>query len=350
MLNLFGAKEVSRPELVVHVGGAKCGSSAVQDILRVNRNKLAPQGICVPNTEMTYGKGQANLVWYFQNMIGTPDATEKLQRDVKALASSFKRSTGQSPKQIILSAENLSNPHELHEAVRPLKEDFSVTVVLYVRRQEDAYHAGWLQWFLKTHDNMDDWVRTTNGFFCDWDATLTRWESIEPDQIIVRLFSPENLVNGSVSDDFCQLVGIDMEGLYNTRPKVNESYGVHISRLLHDINGIFENEHDTAIQGLLFDNKVESAKKRPGESLFTIEQMDLIRERHAPGNAKVKERYFPDLDRPTLFEPIDYSKVSCPDQAEINRRNIAVLAELVLKLHLQLKGSETTPAAKGPGA
>ena len=41
-------------ELTVHIGGAKCGSSAIQAFLRQNASALAARGIAIPGEALDF--------------------------------------------------------------------------------------------------------------------------------------------------------------------------------------------------------------------------------------------------------------------------------------------------------
>ena len=322
-------KTDSRPSLILHIGGAKAGSTAIQDFLFSNREKFEELGVVIPDVEMRLADGRANLVWYSQNLIRDPNAKSKFSSALKDLCDDFFGKRGRRPRAVILSAENLSNPNGLEQIFTDL--DFRVSIILYVRRQEDAYQSAWQQWFSKVEADLSSWLSRTDGFFCDWDTTISRWSKISPDDFVVRIFDRSELVKGDVVDDFCKVLGVDASGFRRADGPVNPSFGVHVSKLYGDMRGVFESPHDLRVETELHKYGVEAAKGRKGEWVFDENQLQLIRSRHSEGNARVKKRFFPGMKRRDLFPPVNPNEYVNISAEEMNARNIGVLGELLFK-------------------
>ena len=325
----------SRTSLILHIGGAKSGSTAIQNFLFANRKKLSKIGVVVPNSDLLLADGPANQVWFSQNLINDPDAKAKFSSALERLCNSFSEKSGAKPRNVIISAENLSNPNGLEKIFEGL--GFRVSIVLYVRRQEDSYQSAWQQWFSKTEANLDSWLAKTDGFFCDWDSVISRWSAISPDEFVVRIFDRDELVQGNVVDDFCNVLGINPAEFLRANGPVNASFGVHISKLYNDMKGVFENNHDLRFESELYKHHIESAEGRKGERVFDEDQLSLIRSQHSVGNARVQKRFFPNLERDTLFPPIAPGDIINIAPEEANSRNIAVLGELLFKQSIAVK-------------
>lgn len=324
----------SRPTLVVHIGGSKSGSTAIQDFLFANRERLATIGIAVPNTEMEYAEGRANQIWFFQNLIEKEESAEVIAAQLRSIEAEFEKKHAIPARVIVISAENLSNCHDLACNFERLRGSFRIFVVLYIRRQEDAYQAAWQQWFVKTGENLEDWLASTKADFCDWAATLDRWERARPDATVVRIFDRNELVGNDIVNDFCKVLGLNIDTLRRPNMALNPSFGVHVSDLYHSMSAVFEGPHDLKFEAQLYKLGVQSAQKRPNEWIFSKAQLEMIRIRHAEGNARVRSRYFPNHSSILLFPPVPESDVMKLPQDEINRRNIGVLAEMMFKYQL----------------
>lgn len=320
----------TRPLLVLHIGGAKAGSTSIQEFLAVNRQVLAGHGIVVPNTELRFDAGSADQIWYFEKLNQQEDPARTLAEDLDVLCETYAAEMHRRPKQIILSAENLSN-HQPANLFSKAAEKYRLQVVLYIRRQEDAYQAAWLQWFVKTGVQIDDWLRETNGYFCDWNSVISRWEALDPEVLSIRIFERELMFGGDVVDDFCALLFPSDISILPSKKDMNVSFGVHVAHLFASLPGAFSDIHDIAFDNVLYRYGIDSAKKRPNEWIFNRSQLDLIRNRHAAGNARIKETYFGNMKRPELFSPVPADAITGIPLEEINRRNIAVLAELLFK-------------------
>ncbi len=326
-----------KPVMILHIGAGKTGSSSVQGFLSDNRAQLAKLGILIPNPRMDFASGRAQQVFFMQGLGEDKDPAGTLKKKIDAAIADFGADRFRG---IVISAENLSNEHELHKAFEGLRADYELCIVLYIRRQEDFYQSAWQQWYAKTGKPHGPWVRRVAKGFGDWSGTIDRWSSLNPDHFAVRIYDRAELHGGDVVVDFCTLLGLPKEDLVFDEKQANESFGVHVSSLYSDISTLFENAHDRRIEKLFYDNDLKAAAKRKNETLFTAEELAFIRDKHAEGNRRVKERFFPDRAGDSPFAPLDHSKLKLVSQDEINRRNIALLAELLIKHILHSRGEK----------
>ena len=331
-LRLGDARPGERPVIVLHIGCGKSGTSSVQSFLGKNRDRFAERGILIPNGKMAFGKGNGQQVFYFESIKPLADAGEVLTRRVEQAAARFGVDR---LKAIIISAENLSNPHQLHETFSKLHESYDIWVVFYIRRQEDFYLSAWQQWFAKTGKPHSEWIRNIPVGFGDWATAVDRWDAISPERFIVRVYDKSQLEGGDVVRDFCAVLGLDTDNFEFEAKAQNESFGVHVSSLYADIASVFENVHDRRVETLLYDFGIRSAGKGRNETIFSAEELAYIRDSHADGNRRIKERFFTDIAGNSPFAALDHSALVTLSQAEIDRRNLALLSELTFKFILK---------------
>lgn len=336
---LGDARPGAKPVIVLHIGCGKSGTSSVQSFLGKNRDRFAERGILIPNGKMVFGKGNGQQVFYFESIKPLADAGEVLTQRVEQAAARFGVDR---LKAIIISAENLSNPHHLHETFSKLHESYDIWVVFYIRRQEDFYLSAWQQWFAKTGKPHSEWITKVPAGFGDWAAAIDRWDAISPERFIVRVYDKSRLEGGDVVRDFCAVLGLDTDNFELEAKAQNESFGVHVSSLYTDIASVFENVHDRRVETLLYDFGIRSAGKGRNETIFSAEELAYIRDSHADGNRRIKERFFPDIAGNSPFAALDHSTLVTLSQAEIDRRNLALLSELTFKFIL--KAREGKPA------
>lgn len=342
-----------RPLLLVHIGGAKCGSTAIQHLLEANRSFFLEQGFAVPNTELELAAGDSNQIWFFEELLSgsstlVPEAAHILKDRIDALWGWITEASPLPPRGIILSAENLSNRHELHNTFKELKDRYRLCVVLYIRSQEQAYHSAWQQWYVKECQSIDTWLDQWDLGTFDWAATLERWESIEPHSISVRLLERDALVQGDIIDDFCDVLGLDAAALVRPKGDVNVSLGVHMTQLYHEMRDIFDGIHDHNVESHFWRFGGTATRKYPNEWLFTRDQFDLIRTRYRSGNAAVKDKYFPNFPRDELFTEIPATDTYRPEKSELTWRTLGVLGEASVQQHrdTEAKLAEVTQKLK----
>lgn len=348
------AGERSKPILIVHIGGGKTGSSAIQTFLGRNRVQLAAQGIIVPDEQLGSGRGYGNQVFFFADLAQRADGAEILKAKLRDLVAERHVGRGTrhrpgepSPVAIVLSAENLSNVGDQHHLFEGLSAEFDIAVLLYVRSQVSYYQAAWQQWHCKRGIERRQWL-AQSAHLGDWLGAAERWSQIEPSAFEVKVFERSLLVGGDIVADFCATLRIDQTSLLPNDEPVNEALGVHVSRLFEDVHHLFEDTHDNRIRDFLRALDIRSARPRAGETLFTDEELCLIREHHRERNKALKDRFLPDRGDAELFSDFE-AALQYVDDAEITRRNQAVLFELLLKVSLLTEEDPSGISTKSRG-
>lgn len=338
IVDLTADRSGKKPVLVLHIGSGKTGSSAIQNFLGANRKLFADKGILIPNGRMDYANGMGQQVFYLQGLVGAKDAPRVLKAKVDAAVANF----GQDRlKAFVISAENLSNAHDLHKTFRLLRQDYELCVVFYIRRQEDFYLSAWQQWYAKTGKPHGPWVKRISRNFGDWAGTIDRWDTLEPEYFSVRVYDRAELYREDVVKDFCAILGLDPDDFVLDENSANESFGVHVSALYKDISAVFENAHDRTIEKLLYEYNIKSAAKGKNETIFTQEELRFIHDKHAEGNRRIKDRFFAERTGDTPFGPLDHTKLKRLPQEEINRRNLALIAEVMFKHILETRKAQS---------
>ena len=166
--------QANRAAVVLHIGGAKCGSSAIQAYLSRNAATLAERGIAVPGKSLDFSSEvTGEQIWCFEDaVLGGTAATTLYDRLRTLLHDADEKGAGQ----VILSAENICNHPTLAPVLVRATEGREVRVVFYVRRQDDFLISSWQQWHLKLYD-------TVEAFLADRVGRVACWHSIWPNMI-----------------------------------------------------------------------------------------------------------------------------------------------------------------------
>lgn len=196
------ADRAEAPVLLLHIGGPKCGSSALQRYFFHGRRGLAGQGIHYIDQE--FGIDPDRAISHNQMMIRLARAAASglLQTRFAALAD---RGPGQT---YLLSSEVLTTEaRHAAEALRGMDRLFAVRIVQYVRPQVEFLKSAWQQWGLGL--SFATWVdQALTEERANWAQSQSFWREALPEaEIITRLYARDRMPGGDVVDDFCSAFG-----------------------------------------------------------------------------------------------------------------------------------------------
>ncbi len=324
-----------KQRVVVHIGGSKCGSSAIQRFLLNNHKGLAERQFIVPTQNlMKTSERTGEQIWYFQNMIGDGDDTHgpRFRARVAEIMDNQ-----ESDATLVLSAENLSNPHGFEALFKGLEDRFDVQIVLYIRRQDDYLMSAWQQWFLKTNPDFWTWCTTQVGIRANWQLSVEPWvDTFGKDAISVRVFEREQLEGQDINKDFCKVIGCNATGLDFKIGNINPSYNMAVQELAESAQSLFAGLHDNAVYEMIGSLTGNRHYKRSDEVFLNRNEREAIVARYAESNAWIKEIFLPDLDRETLFAPIRTRSFQHPTRT-IEQEKEAVLLDLIFQLYRKIK-------------
>jgi len=308
---------MSKPDLLLHIGQWKTGTSSIQRILGARRPALAAQGVFYPATP-----GHANHVLLPASLVPVSALTDyhpanwegigpearlaRFRRDFAAELASVPAGT----RLILLSSERfsglLTDPARV-AALRDLLAPHAgrMRVVMYLRRQDSHYASGYTQ-ALRVADIRPPRLPEAGPEqlpHYDYAATLDLWAgifgaaAIEP-----RIFEPAALKGGDVVEDFLDLCGIRLDVPADDPDRRNNASltpgGIDLLRALgerlagtgtlHPSNPLWRRMVDAA------NNHLPGSGWRPPPA-----EAAAFLARFATVNEAVRQRWFP--DRPSLF-------------------------------------------------
>ncbi len=319
-------------EVILHIGGAKCGSSAIQAFLAQNATILLERGIGIPGTELDFESNvTGEQIWAFENAVAHElRATALAERLGRLVQHAEERGL----HRLVLSAENICNHRSLAPLLRQAFEERAVTIVFYVRRQDDFLISSWQQWHLKLYETVEAFLADRVGRLGCWLAMIEPWaEAFGDDAIRVRPFVRDHLLDGDVVADFLSTCEIDGAGLEPLSRAANPSFDEALGRLAHRVRDVFVDQHDNRFYEVMVRLLGKaSLKSGPGSSLLDLDTRRRIVARYAEENEALKARFLPEMGNEPLFRlplPKDVRELSAEDQLS---QDVAMLTRAVFAL------------------
>ncbi len=302
--------KVDRPRMVLHIGSGKCGSSAIQSFLATNASALREDGVVIPGVDLDLTSHQrGNQLRLFNYGMGTDGFEEEVTSKLTELGRQMDTNGWHT---LIISAENLVNPRGFHQLFAPSASNFDISVVAYVRRQDDLMVSAWQQWHLKRFESFEAYADKVRGSL-DWHKRLEPWRvTYGDDALSVRVFARDRLTRGDVVADFAHQAGLDVDR-YQAVAAANRTLHERFNRLANTYRDVlFESPHDHRFYTFLEELLGEKAyKDYPGSILLTLGQRQAIVDQYAEANERLRRQYFPELpDDHGVFAPPSESDVA----------------------------------------
>jgi len=325
-----------KPEVVLHIGGAKCGSSAIQAYLSQNESALAAKGIGVPGLDLDFkSEVTGEQIWFFERSAADGGASigEKLAKLLDVAGA-------KGLNKIVVSAENLCNHPALAKRFADALQSVSTKVVFYVRRQDDFLISSWQQWNLKRFASLEAFLEARLPRDARWFNMVSPWAHAFGDaQICVRPFRRNVLFNGDVVEDFFKVIDVPQDGLVPLKRNANPSFDEALARLAHRVRDLFDTPHDNRFYDVMARLLGEDAlKTSKASSLMDLETRQRICEAHSRENEELRKRFLPDFPHP-LFESPTGNDVRVLTDAEKLSEEMAMLTRSVYALASRMEGS-----------
>lgn len=208
--------------LILHVGGQKCGSSALQGYLFFNRFVLAKQGTLYVDREL--GLDQGNCGSHNQML---PMLRNISPQDLGRRAHELARLAGN--RDCIISSEGFCavNKIDTHAArLAVLAAEFEAEIHIYVRNQINILYSGWHQWGIGQGLDFEAWVDHALGKgFADWNRILGAYErAIPAARFHVHVYDRRALLEGDIVTDFTSAADIPLlqTAVRANNPSIND--------------------------------------------------------------------------------------------------------------------------------
>ena len=207
-----------QPILYIHLGQQKTGTTSLQRFCTRNRKELAERyGLLYPSPEAICPEGPHHR--HFSLFPFQRDSWTKLRREVDASGC----------MKVLLSNEDLSMTgidDASFASIRALFPEFTIKYIMYVRRIDDACKA----WYMQSvkRNNMRDMSYETYVSNRDSEASHRLYpsgllkvceEQVGRENLILKLYDREQMLNNNTVDDIFFLMGIDLPAsMHRDRP------------------------------------------------------------------------------------------------------------------------------------
>jgi hypothetical protein len=248
MNHYFFVKMSTAPEAttILHIGAPKCGSTALQSALFLNREALKNQGI-------EYVSGREHWASAAQAVVGVADEISGRVPPIsewQSMVGLARRVTGEG-RRALISSEWFASADEprVERIVRDLGAE-SLSIVLTIRPLTSTLPSAWQQRLkFGSTIGLQAWLETV--FFRPeeplskrvwlkhrYDAIARRWsEVVGPENVTVVVVDEKN--RSGIFDDFSRIVGVPL-GTLSVQPKrTNPSLSAFEADVLAELNAMF---------------------------------------------------------------------------------------------------------------
>jgi len=231
-----------KPDLILHIGTEKTGTTTIHEFLRLNRNLLASQGICCPSFMQPRNHRQLAVFCCNNNrsnqytlIKGIDDRSKrkKWKINFRALFDEKMQKITCRYDSIIISSEHLStllrNKHEIRYLKRFLKKyASSFTIIIYIRRQ-DLIAGSIISNIAKVGfgTSLPKGDEIYKRHFYNYERLLKKWSSIfGKENIRLRIFEKSHLINGDLIQDFMKQACVNNDIKFKILGRLNTSLSV----------------------------------------------------------------------------------------------------------------------------
>ncbi len=319
-----------RPDVVLHIGMGKTGTTSIQASLRRHSEVLAEHGVLYPES-----LGNRRHLWLGMAVQPEPDRprdTLEWRRQGYTCPSELRpvmeerllsELTERGLPTVLFSDEALHGAKD--GGIRNLRELMdriarSVRVVSYLRRQDDHLCSRYQQVvrYAGERRRLADKVGATDfSHTYDYHARMVAWRDLmRPDELVVRVFERAALSGGSLHQDFVEATGLGIRPAELEGPTRNESLDAESVEFLRLLNVLWPHGRRPEVPGLLPPNRMFHRLKdhSTGPTLTLPEdRLDEFMARWEESNRAVARDFAPHAPR-TLFSTERKSRDTTTEQ------------------------------------
>lgn len=289
--------------LYVHIGTMKTGTTAIQRFCWENQEVLQKKGYCYPSfydlvPNITRKRNGRFLVDECESQ---EEANAKYRIGMDRVIELFYEYDN-----VILSNEGIwgatyERRSSLWEELKTEgeKNGFQVKIIVYLRRQDEYISSVWNQMVkMGTKEGVRSWpeylAHIPKGRQLDYAHKLdTIKEVLGKESIIVRCYERSQFYQGSIYDDFLNIIGLELTDEYTiTRQVVNTklSGSMHEIKRIINMMPLVDNEKNKLFRHILTECSDDPAVVQ-NYSMFSKEEAEEFLKVYEEGNRRVAIEY-----------------------------------------------------------
>ena len=277
------------PEIFLHIGRHKSGTSSLQHFFASNAETLKRLGYHYPEA-MRQGIAHHKLANFFSDKhLNSAEDTQEYQRFCQEI---------QQAEHVIISSEALQNLHP--SQIKPHLQG-SVNIIVYIREQAEYAISSYAQAVQNQKITLSFKEYEAKRFNADYARFLAAWEStFGRDAITVKLYDRKEFAGGDVCLDFLSVLGLanTKEQFCFSQQDRNPSIGGSLLEFKRRLNALdFEAVISKADMYKLL-GEVASYRPAVNQGAFWDEALlAAIEEKYQATNDAVLKQYFPHRER-----------------------------------------------------
>ena len=242
-----------KPNLILHIGTEKTGTTSLQKLFALNRTTLSSQSIYIPTLFGSIRHRRAEYAFEcssredgFSMRNGLYRKHRKKRRFKSAIKDQWRQKVSEHNNCTwIISSEHfqsrLTSKKEIISLWSFLSELYdNITIIAYLR---DPVQAAISSLSTAVRSGIaTDLTLVPGGMYdnaCDHKSFLSLWLSVIPrHHFVVRLYDHSQFLGGDLFFDFFSAAGLDYSLLLDYPPRCNQSLSYPALRLLAEINKI----------------------------------------------------------------------------------------------------------------
>lgn len=292
-------------KVFLHIGLEKTGTTTIQRVFDRNREYFKEKGFFYPNFD-----GEENHVSLY-NYARSEKVIDELRiyaglktpEDVisyrERFSGAFKEKLLTSGyENVVLSTEHLSSRLTTEAGIARVKRLISsvtsdVKVVLYIRNIIDFFVSSYST-AVKCGETrgLDQFCETLDEYRYQFDKVVQNWSEVfGKENIILREFARDKLVNGDILDDFADVIGLDFDRDELNIQLENESLTYPQAEFLRKYNQIeplIKNGSYNTARGNIVE-VLSSLKDFKGKIRLSQEEFEEAKERLSPVMERLAE-------------------------------------------------------------